>query len=371
MAMFSNTSDSAVEQFYLEEDLLHTKIAIVVAICFCLIFIRNDYVFFGIGPLLYQAVLARAIFVSLSVGALFFLSRINNFRQHERLVYAWCSLFILLCNYINVTRQEDNINFTYLDTVVILLILIYFPGNVWGKSILAGCLAISDIVILILFKTPKDALSLEVIVFSYLIALLSGIVITSKFRKFRNKQYYALVKEHNMCLELEKVAYTDYLTGALNRRKFFQLGEHQFSLFKGNEASFSIIMLDLDYFKKLNDKFGHATGDIFLKEFTKTVIDHKRPSDILGRLGGEEFALILPEIKLEFVIEIAERLRSSCESNEVIFNQDVLHTTVSVGVAEVSEKDGSFHDVLKRADEAMYQAKNRGRNRVQFISRDV
>ena len=81
--------------------------------------------------------------------------------------------------------------------------------------------------------------------------------------------------------------------------------------------------------------------------------------------------MILPEVKLEFVIEIAERLRSSCESNEVIFNQDVLHTTVSVGVTEVSEKDGSFHDVLKRADEAMYQAKNRGRNRVQFISRDV
>jgi len=371
MSMFSNASDSAVEQFYLKEDLLHTKIAIVVASCFCLIFIRNDYVFFGIGSLFYQVVLARAIFVLLSVGALFFLSRVNNSRQHERLVYVWCSFFILLCTYINVTRQEDNINFTYLDTLVVLLILIYFPGNVWGKSILAGCLAISDLVILVLFKTPKYTLSLEVIVFSYLLALLLGILIATKFRKFRYKQYYALAKEHNMCLELEEAAYTDYLTGALNRRKFFQLGEHQFNLFTGNEASFSVIMLDLDYFKNLNDKFGHATGDVFLKAFTTTIVAHKRPGDILGRLGGEEFALILPEIKLEFAIEIAERLRSSCESNEVVFNKKVLHTTVSIGVTEVWKKDKSFHDVLKRADEAMYQAKRNGRNRVQLISRDA
>lgn len=367
MSMFSNVHDSAVEQFYLKEDLFHTKIAIIVAICFCLMFIRNDYVFFGIGPQFYQAVLARVIFVSLSAVSLYFLSRIKTFRQHELLVYVWCSLFILLCTFINVTRQADNINFTYLDTVVVLLISLYFPGNVWGKSILAGCLAISDLAILVLMKTPKYTLSLDVIFVSYLIALLLGIVIATKFRKFRYEHYYALVKEHTMRLELEKVAYTDYLTGALNRRKFFQLGEHQFNLFKENETSFSLIMLDLDYFKTLNDKFGHAAGDAFLKAFTKTIVDHNRPSDILGRLGGEEFALILPETKLEFAIEIAERLRSLCENNKAFYNKKVLQTTVSIGVTEAWKKDKSFHDVLKRADEALYQAKRKGRNRVQLI----
>jgi diguanylate cyclase (GGDEF)-like protein len=174
-----------------------------------------------------------------------------------------------------------------------------------------------------------------------------------------------------MRLELEKVAYIDYLTGALNRRKFFQLGEHQFSLFKEHITFFSIIMLDLDYFKNLNDKFGHAAGDAFLKAFTKSIIDHKRPSDILGRLGGEEFALILPETKLEFAVEIAERLRSLCEYDEVLFNKKVLQTTVSIGVTEIWGKDKSFNDVLKRADEALYQAKRKGRNRVQLIVRNA
>ena len=372
MSMFSNTpDDSAVEQFYLKEDLSHTKIAIIVTICFCLIFIRNDYVFFGISFLFYQAVLARAIFVSLSVGALFFLSKIKTFRQHERLVYVWCSFLIVLCTYINLTRQEDNINFTYLDTVVVLLISIYFPGNVRGKSILAGFMAISDLAILVFVKIPKYALSMEVIFVSYLIAWFLGIVIATKIRKFRYEQYYALVKEHNMRLELEKVAYTDYLTGALNRRKFFELGEHQFNVFEENKAAFSIIMLDVDYFKNLNDKFGHAAGDIFLKVLTKVIVDHKRSSDILGRLGGEEFALILPGTEFKFAIEIAERLRALCENNRTFFNKKVLHATVSIGVTEVWKEDKSFYDVLNRADEALYQAKNKGRNRVQLIIRNA
>ncbi|MEN6567115.1 MAG: GGDEF domain-containing protein, partial [Veillonellales bacterium] len=364
---FPNAPDSAVEQFYLKEDLLHTKIAIIVAICFCLIFIRNDYVFLGIGPLFFQAVLARVIFASLSAGALFLLRKIKTYRQHEQLVYMWCSLLILLCTYINITRQVDNINFTYLNPLVVLLIAIYLPGNIWKKIVLAGCLATSDLTIVVFLKTPKYALSSEVIASSYLLSLLLGFVIAAKFRNFRYKQYYALVKEHTLRLELEKVAYTDYLTGALNRRKFFQLGERQFNLFKESEGFFSIIMLDVDYFKNLNDKFGHAAGDIFLKSFTKTIVDHKRSGDILGRLGGEEFALILPETKLESAIEMAERLRNLSENNEAFFNKKVLQTTVSIGVTEVWTKDESFHDVLKRADDALYLAKSKGRNRVQLI----
>jgi len=371
MSIFSNVTDSTVEQFYLKEDILHTKTAIIVAICFCLIFIRNDYVFFGINFLFYQVVFARIIFVLLSVGALFSLNKINVFRQHERLAYVWYSLFILLCTYINLTRQDDNINFTYLDTVVVVLITLYFPGPLWGKTILAGCLAISDLTILVFIKNPKYILSIEVIACSYLISLLLGFMIATKFQKFRYEQYYALVKEHTMRLELEKVAYTDYLTGAFNRRKFFQLGEDQFNLFKRNKTSFSIIMMDIDYFKNLNDKFGHAAGDVFLKTFTKAIVDHKRPCDILGRLGGEEFALVSPGTNFEFAIESAEKLRSLCENNEVFFNKKLLQATVSIGATDVWEKDNSFHDVLKRADSALYQAKREGRNRVQLMVQDT
>jgi diguanylate cyclase (GGDEF)-like protein len=368
MFLISNTPDNAVEQFYLKEDLLHTRIGIITAICFCLAFIRNDYIFFGISSQFYQAVSIRAIFVSISLGALYILRKISKFQEHERLVYIWCTLLILMCTYFNATRQADNINFTYLDPVVVLLIAIYFPGSIWVKSFSAGWLSISDLLIITLLKMPKYTSSLEVIIFSYVISLFLGMVIAAKIDKFRYDQYYALLKEHSMRLELEKVAYTDYLTGTLNRRKFFELAIHQFNQFELNDVHFSIIMLDLDYFKNLNDKFGHAAGDVFLQSFTTLILNHIRPTDILGRLGGEEFAIILPETTLDYTKEIAERIRSFCETNEETFNKKTLKGTVSIGATEVSIKDHSFHDTLKRADNALYQAKRNGRNRVHLIA---
>lgn len=371
MSMLPNATDGAVEQFYLKEDLLVTKIGILVATCVCIVFIVNDYLFFGIGPMFTQAVLARGIFAALSAGALFYTRRINTYRQHERLIYGWCGLLILLCTFINVTRQADNINFTYLNPLVVLLITIYFPGDIWKKLMFAGCLAISDLAVVIFFKTPQYSLSREVITSAYLVSLLLGFVIATRLDKFRYEQYYALVKERSMRTELEKVAYTDYLTGALNRRKFFELGDCLFNQFRENGACFSIIMLDLDYFKNLNDEFGHDAGDAFLKAFTRTIMDHKSSSDVLGRLGGEEFALLLPGVKREFATEIAERLRSLCEDNRAFFNRKLLQTTVSIGVTEVWEQDKSFQEALQRADEALYEAKRSGRNRVQLLVREA
>lgn len=368
MSLFAHNTDYTVEQFYLNEDRLHTQIAIWVAICFSTFFVRNDYLFFGISPEFYEVVLVRTLFDFVSLGALVVSKKLQTFRQHERLVYIWCSLFILLCTYINLTRQVDNINFTYLDPVVVLLIAIYFPGRIWIKTLLAAGLSASDLTILAFIKNPQYPLALEVILVSYFISLLLGVIIAAKIRNFRYEQYYALEKEQLLRLEIEKVAYTDYLTGALNRRKFFQLGEELFQEFSEKKTTFSVIMLDLDHFKRLNDKFGHAAGDLFLKAFTGTITHHKRSTDILGRLGGEEFAVIFPNTSLEQTGEIAEDLRKSCANNQTLFNNEILQTTVSIGVTEVTAEDVSFQKVLDRADDALYEAKRQGRNQVQLLS---
>lgn len=364
MSRFIRYTDSAVEQFYLKEDVANTKTGIVVAICFCLLFVINDYVFLGTGLLFYQTVLVRLIFTALSVGCLFFLRRIKSYQQHERLVYGWSVLLVLLLAYVNLTRQADNINFTYLDPLIVLLILIYFPGAVGKKAVLAGCQVIIDLAIAAFLRNSPYTLSWEVITCAYVLSFILGLVIAVKLCAFRHEHYYALVKEQNLRLELEKSAYTDCLTGAFNRRKFFQLGEELFNRFQENQEVFALIMLDLDFFKNLNDKFGHAAGDAFLLSFSKLILQHTRAGDIMGRLGGEEFALILPVTCLDFANEVAEKIRYSCEQNKAFFNKRMLQTTVSIGVTEVCDKDRSFAEALNRADEALYQAKRWGRNQV-------
>lgn len=366
MSRFIRYTDSAVEQFYLKENLANTKIGVVAAICFCLLFVINDYIFLGTSLLFYQTVLVRLIFTTVSAGCLLLLPRLKSYQQHERLVYGWSVLLILLLACVNMSRQPDNLNFTYLDPLIVLLMLIYLPGAVGKRAVWAGCQAIGDLAILTFLKHSPYTLAWEVITCAYVLSFSLGLVIAVKLCAFRHEHYYALVKEQNLRLEMEKSAYTDFLTGAFNRRKFFQLGEELFNRFQENQEVFSLIMLDLDFFKTLNDKFGHAAGDAFLLSFSRLILQHKRAGDIMGRLGGEEFALILPVTAQDFASEIAEKIRYSCEQNKAFFNKRVLQTTVSIGVTEVRSKDRSFPEALNRADEALYQAKRRGRNQVRL-----
>lgn len=369
--MRSRDPYGAVEQFYLSEDLRQTKTILLVVIAFCAFLVYGDYLNFGINSLFYKVFIVRTAFIFLSFGIIRLLNKVKNFNQYEWLVCTWCGFYILLSLYVNATRQADNINFSYIDNLVVFLIFIVFPGKLYMRGILSGCLMMGDFAIIMFLKSPVHVLALKTIGLSYFIAMILGIVMANKLLQFRCKQYYVFLQEQNMRKQLEKAAYTDFLTGAMNRRKFFQLGEHEFSIFKENGGTFSVIMLDLDFFKNLNDKFGHIAGDVFLKEITKTMIINKRSIDILGRLGGEEFALVLPGTKLIFAAEMAEKLRGLCENTQAFLDHQLLHTTVSIGVTEVWSKDKSFHDVLKRADDALYQAKRKGRNRVQLIEREA
>ena len=159
-------------------------------------------------------------------------------------------------------------------------------------------------------------------------------------------------------------ALVDQLTGVSNRRHFFQAAEAEFERFSRYNRSFSLLMIDLDHFKQVNDQYGHPVGDKVLKELAETIVRNKRDNDIFGRLGGEEFALLLPETPLAGATEIAVRLRRCCHILCVPGNM-ALRITVSIGVTQVRASDSSFDEVLARADEMLYRAKNNGRDRVE------
>ncbi len=163
---------------------------------------------------------------------------------------------------------------------------------------------------------------------------------------------------------LLELATTDGLTGLTNRRHFLERGRAELERARRTGHPVSCIMFDVDHFKKVNDTYGHDAGDAVLKTLARTARETLRGMDVLGRIGGEEFAAILPETDLEAALHAAERLRLAVASMNVEHDGRPLPVTVSLGVALSSGPDESLDDLLRRADQALYRAKQGGRNRV-------
>ena len=163
--------------------------------------------------------------------------------------------------------------------------------------------------------------------------------------------------------ELERLAITDPLTGLLNRRQFFTEANEIFSRSQNQPYELSILMIDIDHFKDVNDQHGHATGDAALCEVARRLNDNIRPTDILSRYGGEEFVIILPRTDPEETRQIANRLCNAIAKEPVNIEDVAIPITISMGVAGLDEKVVSLDGLLHCADQALYKAKGEGRNR--------
>lgn len=166
--------------------------------------------------------------------------------------------------------------------------------------------------------------------------------------------------------ELLRLAATDPLTGAFNRREFLALTERESLRARRYNRPLSVLMLDLDHFKKLNDNYGHAAGDKTLQRFTAVCCNALRNVDIFGRWGGEEFVALLPETDAEGAGVIAERLRQLVEDIEIDSHGQKFKITTSIGVADYHDNETTIDGPLSRADAALYEAKKAGRNCVRI-----
>jgi diguanylate cyclase (GGDEF)-like protein len=163
----------------------------------------------------------------------------------------------------------------------------------------------------------------------------------------------------------ENLARTDELTGMANRRSYFEQGEIVFNRAREEGVVYGILMLDIDHFKLVNDTYGHASGDVVIIKIAH-VIEGLLPDDaVSGRIGGEEFGIILPAYTLDTVADVAEAIRERVEQTTVTLDEsNELSITVSLGVSEYNLKDQSLDDTMARADMGLYRAKEEGRNRV-------
>jgi len=165
--------------------------------------------------------------------------------------------------------------------------------------------------------------------------------------------------------QLEVLATTDPLTGLFNRRQFLTMTDAEWSRFQRYYRSLSVLMVDIDHFKSVNDWFGHAVGDKAIRAVADVCVRGKRKSDIVGRVGGEEFAVLLPETTLSRARTVAERIRKKVEGLTLTAEGRPVQLTVSVGVAEAITSMPGVDALMKAADAALYQAKEGGRNRTQ------
>jgi diguanylate cyclase (GGDEF)-like protein len=170
--------------------------------------------------------------------------------------------------------------------------------------------------------------------------------------------------------ELQELAYYDPLTGLPNRRFFFEHASIIFEEVKRYEKPLSLLIMDIDHFKKINDTYGHDVGDVVLKTFADVLRGIVRKSDICARFGGEEFVVLLPNTNLEGARVLAERIRTTVAKNTVEHGSIVIVFTVSIGISQYRKGMQSIDELIKEADSALYRAKEGGRNRVEVFIPD-
>lgn len=170
--------------------------------------------------------------------------------------------------------------------------------------------------------------------------------------------------------ELQELAYYDPLTGLPNRRFFFEHASLIFEEVKGYEKPLSLLVIDIDHFKKINDTYGHDVGDLVLKTFADVLRGIVRKSDMCARFGGEELLVLLPNMNLQGTRVLAERIRTAVSKNPVENGSIVIVFTASIGVSQYRKSMQNIDELIKKVDIALYRAREGGRNKVEVFIPD-
>lgn len=221
-------------------------------------------------------------------------------------------------------------------------------------------LIIPQIMIMLYYgKEQHIALIIFILIYIPAIILLSKAMLTSRISSI--EAHEALEKSTEKFRQLSII---DTLTNIYNRRYFFEMAQNLILMASREQHKTALLMLDVDYFKRINDTYGHQAGDFVLVELAKSIKEMMRSSDLFARVGGEEFSILLNNTSLVKAQIIAEKIRKMIEEKEFIYNTVSIKTTVSIGLSEVNKENFLLENIYKNADTQLYKAKEMGRNRV-------
>ena len=350
--------------FHLKNDIAQIILSFSIASISMLGTLGTDaLLFMGRPDLFMKMACYRAGFILVSLVIMFAISKTTKVRIFDRLVLGWISFAVLSILLFNFTRPANYLT-TAFDIIVPFAIYALSPLKLSQNIMLAFAYSVGTLYIDHVFKIGVDPLTLSAATAAQFVVHALGLGSTLQIQSYRRKSFKAYMDEKDA---KEMVAYMvniDTLTKSLTRRHFFNMAQSEFQRFTRYRRPLSALVLDIDLFKNVNDTYGHHAGDIVLRSFSLVAIEQKRVQDTFGRLGGEEFGLLLPETNLEQARVVAERIQKTWEKSPVNMDGVPIRSTVSIGVAEADEEDKSFEDLMRRADLMMYKAKERGKNQV-------
>ena len=315
------------------------------------LYINGIQAFNGKGP---NHRIPIAIFVLLALVDAYFVLAQHDIRTAVVLAAIIFSAIYLYCARLTFSREEGILgNFFWITSSLYMLMAVLMLGR-------AAYASQVGVEVFDTFATwPVNA-------YTFMLGAVSQFFISSLF---------VLMLSYKLNRSLESIATIDSLTGVLNRRGLEDASIKMQDICKRINLSMAVLLIDIDFFKKVNDNYGHLVGDDVLRHIAKTISSILRSSDVLGRYGGEEFCAFLPNTTESDALGLAERIRAGIESSPIQLSLGVtLKTTVSIGVADSVRAGYDFKGLLATADSAMYGAKNGGRNRVMSytqITRDT
>ncbi len=355
------------------------RVAVLVWALLLFFFCLNDYTILGYSEKFLRAFLSRAIVIVPLLVFVFVLGRrpqqaVAGHTVTVLLIYGFTCFFELYFLY-----PRTSIPYIIMVTMVMLISLFVFIPNRLIFAAFAALYGIIGTTVAVALATPANNRDVGGLIVALFLPTVVGFIAAYRLNITRRREFAALhqtelVNEElrreidqrsKLEEELRRQASTDPLTGLYNRRFYEHLFEREFKQAKRYGSSLALCVLDLDRFKDVNDSYGHASGDVALCKVADACRDELRESDIIGRLGGEEFVLILPQTDAAGAFVVADRLRERIAAMEVETENARFHVTVSIGVTELRPADTGITDLIRRADEAMYLSKAEGRNKVQ------
>ncbi|MCP4722261.1 MAG: GGDEF domain-containing protein [Desulfobacteraceae bacterium] len=284
--------------------------------------------------------------------------------------------------YLRKTSRFDNASHIFIHSLFVLILYLVYSGGVEGtgpvwififpvtaiflydlKRGLNYTLVFTGLV-LVIFFLPDQSLGATVYPMEFKIRIFVSymtIVIITAVYEYSRQETFLRMKE--LSRQLDIMAKHDALTGLLNRRGLYDRLKYEHARMKRNKNSFSILIGDIDFFKTINDRYGHTTGDRVLKRLARLFAEQIRSQDLVARWGGEEFLILLPDTNVKGAYTLGEKIRRAIENLTVEYSQKKVKFTMSFGVAEMAH-DRPYEEGITLADRQLFKAKSQGRNRV-------
>ena len=365
------SGEAEFRHYFLQDDVEQVVLLFRIGMTAVLLLSFIDYLFFKFTPIYFVLLAMRLVFLVISIRFGWLLKSWDTGKLPallDQLLLVWLFMLDVIILAVDVSRPPWYTQNSALYILVIFCSYTLAPTKLWNQFFPAICLSIANLTILLFWKDPMTIQSKSMLIVLMIMTHLMGIILSRRLLSYRQKQFLAKQEEILAHRELEKLASSDDLTGLYNRRRFMEHLDMEIRRFQRHKEKFCLLMLDLDHFKAINDQFGHDAGDEVLRQFSALLRKDSRGADIFSRVGGEEFAILCPATLAAEALDLGNRICAVCALIVLPAEGRAFpRVTVSIGVTQVLDENDDSQSIFKRADQALYQAKRLGRNRVEFL----